>query len=102
MTVEYIRYTIDASRQAAFVEAYQKAADFLDQSNFCLGYELTHCEEEKEQFILRIEWTSTDDHLNGFRKSAEFRAFLGHIRPFFNDIEEMNHYALTSVVKKKQ
>lgn len=100
MVIEYIRYKIENSKQNAFVEAYQKAAKFLDQSNYCLGYELTHCKEDKENFILRIEWTSTDDHLNGFRKSTEFREFLSHIRPYFNDIEEMNHYELTKVIKK--
>jgi len=101
MTVEYIRYKIDAPRQESFVEAYHKAAEFLDKSAHCLGYELTHCEEDPENFILRIEWTSTEDHLNGFRKSPEFRQFLNHVRPFFNDIEEMNHYQLTKVLKKK-
>ncbi len=99
MVVEYIRYKIDSERQNSFVDSYQKASTFLDQSNYCLGYELSHCEEEKENFILRIEWTSTDDHLNGFRKSSEFREFLNHVRPYFNDIEEMNHYELTSVIK---
>lgn len=102
MVVEYIRYKIDKPRHAAFIEAYQNASSVLDASKFCLGYELTHCEEDKENFILRIEWTSTEDHLNGFRKSIEFREFLGHVRPFFNDIEEMNHYELTKVVSKQQ
>lgn len=101
MIVEYIRYKIDAARQESFVEAYQKAAEFLDLSGFCLGYELSHCEEDTENFILRIDWTSTEDHLNGFRKSKEFAQFLPHIRPFFKDIEEMNHYKLTKVLKRK-
>jgi len=56
MIIEYIRYKIEQAKQVAFVEAYQKAAEFLDQSISCLGYELSHCEEDKENFILRIEW----------------------------------------------
>lgn len=101
MIVEYIRYHIENSRQESFVEAYQNASEFLIKSEFCLGYELTHCEENKENFILRIEWTSTQDHLNGFRKSSEFRQFLNYIRPYFNDIQEMNHYELTKVMGRK-
>jgi quinol monooxygenase YgiN len=85
-----------------FIQAYQSASKQLLDSEFCLGYELTHCQEEVDHFIMRIEWTSTEDHLNGFRKSPEFRDFFNHIKPFFNNIEEMHHYNLTEVAKKKQ
>lgn len=92
MTVEYIRYRIDDARQDDFLSAYRRAAESLDASGYCLGYEMAHCEEEPDRFILRILWTSTDDHLAGFRSSAEFRTFFGHIRPYVDDIEEMQHY----------
>ena len=101
MIVEYIRYKIQEERHGSFIKAYEEAAQVLDQSSYCLGYELTQCEEEPDQFILRIEWTSTNDHLNGFRKSPEFGRFLSHVRPFFNDIQEMNHYQRTIVVSKE-
>lgn len=102
MTVEYIRYTISSGKQAEFIDAYVLASKQLDSAEHCLGYELTQCEEEPENFILRIEWTSTEDHLNRFRKSQEFMAFLGHVRPFFNNIAEMNHYGLIKVVKRNK
>jgi len=98
MVIEYIRYRIVSERQEGFIEAYRQAAKALDESDYCLGYELSHCEEEPERFILRIKWTSTEDHLQKFRPSAEFRAFLPHIRPYVGDIEEMQHYRLTDVV----
>ena len=72
MTIEYIRYKVDAAQRAPFIEAYTKAAHQLNGSAYCKAYELTECEEEEGQFILRIEWTSTEDHLNGFRKSEGF------------------------------
>ncbi len=101
MIVEYIRYNIEDDKKDAFLQAYTSASAQLDNSEYCLGYELTQCEEEPQSFILRIEWTSTEDHLNGFRKSSDFPEFLQHVRPFFNNIREMNHYQLTSVKRKK-
>ena len=92
MTVEYIRYRIDDARRDAFIAAYAEAAKALDDSEYCLGYQLTQCEEEPERFILRIRWTSTDDHLGRFRTSEQFRRFLPPIRPYVGDIEEMQHY----------
>ena len=47
--------------------------------------------------MLRIRWTSSEDHLQGFRRGPGFRQFFGAIRPYLSDIEEMRHYAATSV-----
>jgi quinol monooxygenase YgiN len=101
MTVEYIRYKVNPELKRSFVDAYASAARQLEDSPFCLAYELTECEEEDGQFILRIEWTSTEHHLNGFRNSAGFPEFFQHVKPFYNNIQEMRHYRCTGVYNKK-
>lgn len=92
MTIEYIRYVIDEERREAFVAAYAAAMVPLLASPFCQGAELARCIEAPEAFILRIEWTSVHDHMEGFRRSIEFQAFLAKIRPYIGDIAEMRHY----------
>jgi quinol monooxygenase YgiN len=101
MVVEYIRYSIPPESREAFVDAYRSASEQLDASEPCLAYELTECEEEPGNFILRIEWTSTREHLEGFRKSEVFPQFFQNIKAFIGNIEEMRHYGLTAVVKRK-
>ncbi|NGO79111.1 antibiotic biosynthesis monooxygenase [Streptomyces sp. YC504] len=96
-TVEYIRYTIPADGAEAFIAAYERAAEPLAASPQCVDYELRRCEEEPESFILRITWTSTSDHIETFRASAEFRTFFAEISPYVKDITEMRHYAPTGV-----
>ena len=100
MIVEYTRYKISEDRREAFVKAYEKAAEYLASSPACLAYELTHCTEEPDRYILRIEWKSTEEHLQGFRKETGFKEFFQLVKPFFHDIEEMQHYELTSVVRR--
>jgi len=97
-TVEYIRYRIALPDQQAFEDAYAKAAESLAASPECLDYELARCQEEPERYILRIRWTSVEDHLQGFRKGEHFPAFFSAIRPFVTSIEEMQHYLTTDVV----
>ncbi|MEE4422855.1 putative quinol monooxygenase [Streptomyces bugieae] len=98
MTTEYIRYTItDPARRTAFEQAYAAASEQLDAAPECLGYDLAHGVEEPEHYILRIEWTSVEDHLKGFRGGPHFPTFLAHVRPYIGDIEEMKHYESTSV-----
>jgi quinol monooxygenase YgiN len=91
--VEYIRYRVPSEGAADFVTAYRAAAVGLRASPYCLGYELACCVEERDRFVLRIQWTSVDDHLNGFRRSPQFREFYAHIAPYVDRIDEMQHYS---------
>jgi quinol monooxygenase YgiN len=102
MIVEYIRYKVKPEETEQFIQSYVNASVQLDESEYCIGYELAECEEEQGQFILRIEWTSTQEHLNGFRKSEVCPAFFANVKPFVANIQEMRHYRLTEVVQKKK
>ena len=102
MTIEYIRYKLEPAQSEAFLQAYCDAANQLDASPYCLAYELSECEEESGQFMLRIEWSSTEEHMNGFRKSEGFPAFFSKVKTYFSNIQEMRHYLVTEMVNRKE
>lgn len=95
-SLEVIRYNIPQDQQKNFEQAYIDAGSYLKASKYCLAYQVIHGKEETNHYIVLIHWTSMDDHLNGFRKSAEFMPFFNLVKPFFNNIEEMKHYEPTS------
>ncbi len=99
--VEIIRYSIPSDQQASFEEAYSKAGVFLQNSPYCLSYEVVQGSDEPQHYIVRIHWTSVDDHLTKFRKSAEFMSFFNLVKPFYNNIDEMKHYEETSIAWRK-
>jgi hemoglobin len=83
MIVEYIRYRIpDNDRHAQLQDAYKKAETFLEASPNCLGYEISHCVEKPEHYIVRIEWDSLDGHHKGFHASKDFKGFLKELNLF--------------------
>ena len=98
MVVEYIRYRIVGDREEEFESAYARAAASLAASEHCLAYELSRCVEDPEQWVLRIEWDSLEGHEQGFRRGPQFSAFFAAVKPFFEQIEEMRHYAPTTIV----
>ena len=102
MIVEYTRYKIDEKRRALFERAYEKAGEALRSSSNCLHYELSHCTENPDFYILRIEWDSEEGHLKGFRNSPEFKTFFALVQPYVKDIEEMRHYEAISLGEKSQ
>jgi hemoglobin len=96
--VEYIRYRIPEDRQAVFLADYGRAAQVLDRASQCVDYELSRSVDEPACHVLRIGWTSAEDHLQGFRGGDLFPEFLAAVRPYVGDIEEMRHYERTAVV----
>lgn len=97
MIREYIRYRIAEDAAEAFEAAYAEAARQLAAAPQCEDYELARCADEPACYILRITWTSAEDHLTGFRKGEHFPAFFAAIRPYVDAIEEMRHYVPTPV-----
>ena len=97
MTIEYIRYQLTKHGGDELISAYQTASKSLCASPHCLGFDLAQCEEAPDTFVLRIHWTSTEDHLQKFRKGPYFPPFLAAIQPFVSEIVEMRHYGVTSV-----
>ena len=97
MIVEYIRYKMPAADATTFEADYARAAANLAASPYCLGYTLDRCAEEPGAYVLRIRWTSAEDHLLGFRRSEHFGPFLAAIRAYVPRIEEMRHYEPTAV-----
>lgn len=93
MITEIIRYQIPPASAEAFARAYAAAGTILSASPHCLGWELLRCTESPESWTVLIRWRSAAAHLEGFRRSPEFREFLPHVQPFFSHILEMKHYA---------
>ncbi len=92
MIVEYLRYNVATDAAEQFVKDYRAASRELMASPYALSMDICQCVDEPEQFILRIEWTSAEDHLKRFRGSDSFRAFFAHIKSHVGAIEEMRHY----------
>jgi quinol monooxygenase YgiN len=62
----------------------------------CLAYDVSHGLEEPDSYVVRIEWSSLEEHERGFRQSARFGPFFAAVKPFLEQIEEMRHYRRTA------
>ncbi|MGL5922364.1 antibiotic biosynthesis monooxygenase family protein [Chroococcidiopsis sp.] len=101
MVIEIIRYNIPAGQESAFESAYEQAQQYLAESPNCLGYQLAHCVEEPNRYILRIDWDSIEGHMQGFRNSSYFPKFFQLVSPYIKSVDEMQHYKQTPIVLKK-
>ncbi|HWV75610.1 MAG TPA: antibiotic biosynthesis monooxygenase family protein [Pseudosphingobacterium sp.] len=101
-SIEIIRYNIPEQERSHFEKSYEAAGEYLQASEFCLGYQVIHGNEEPNHYIVIIHWTSQQEHLQGFRKSKVFIPFFDLVKPFYAHIEEMKHYEPTSNKWKRE
>lgn len=99
MILEVIRYLIADGREEQFEADYAAAAEHLDSSPHCLSYKLSRSKKERNRYVMLIEWDSAEGHLQGFRQSRDFGKFYALVKPYFNMIEEMEHYEKTNVAR---
>ena len=97
MIPEILRYQVPAAQAEAFEQAYARAGDSLKQSPHCQGFELLRSDKDPELYLLKILWDSADGHLQGFRKSEQFKAFFEQIRIYLPHLLEMEHYRATGL-----
>ena len=95
-SVEIIRYNVKQDQHTDFENAYIAAGKYLKASPYCLSYQIIHGKDEPDNYIVIIHWTSKEEYMNGFRKSEQFMPFFNLVKPFYNNIQEMKHYDVTS------
>ena len=83
MIREYLRYQIDADRRDAFIAAYRAGVGPLLASPYALAFDMAQCVEDPTQFILRIDWTSAEDHLKSFAAAMSSMPFLPMSNPMW-------------------
>ncbi|HEY9290149.1 MAG TPA: antibiotic biosynthesis monooxygenase [Microlunatus sp.] len=94
---EYIRYRIPADLADAFEADYARAVEELKTAPQCHDFELSRCLDDPASYLLRINWSSVEDHLQGFCGGTQFAPFFDAIGRYVDAIEETRHYRTTSI-----
>ena len=80
MILEVAIFAVKPEAIADFEAAYKQASPLIGRAKGNLGHEMRRCLETKGRYILTVKWASIEDHLEGFRNSAdiqEWRRLLG-------------------------
>lgn len=103
MVIEVIRYAVRLGDEAAFEDAFRRAAVLLEASSHCLGFTLTRSTRDRHRYMMSVYWDSPDGHLIGFRQSGSFAQYQELTAPYAEMVEETGHYRKTGIeLTKKQ
>lgn len=75
-----------------FKDAFIEASKIISSMKGYVGHELQKCIEVEHKYILLVRWETLDDHVVGFRQSAEYRQWKALLHHFYDPFPTVEHY----------
>ena len=85
MILEVAILYVREGEEVQFEKDFLKAGDFISSIKGYGGHSLRKCLEQKNKYLLLVDWGNLADHTEGFRRSAaylEWKNLLHHYDPF--------------------
>jgi heme-degrading monooxygenase HmoA len=75
-----------------FIESFQQAGAIINKVKGYISHSLQQCLEEDHRFLLTVKWETLEDHVIGFRKSAEYENWKALLHHFYHPFPVVEHF----------
>ena len=82
---------VKSGMESAFEEGVTKAVPLFRRAKGCRSMELRRSVEHPTRYHLVVGWETVEDHMVGFRQSADFQAWRDLVSHCFARPPEMEH-----------
>jgi heme-degrading monooxygenase HmoA len=79
-------------RTAEFEAAFRTASPIIASSPGCLSHSLKKCVENRNRYILLVEWRNLEDHTVAFRQSASYAEWKRLLHHFYDPFPTVEHF----------
>jgi heme-degrading monooxygenase HmoA len=92
MIKEVAVLNIKKRQSALFETAFNEAQLIISSMKGYIKHELLKCLEEEDKYLLIVEWQTTEDHTEGFRKSKDYMQWKNLLHHFYEPFPVVEHY----------
>ena len=92
MILEVAILNVIPGREDAFLEAFSIAQNIISKMTGYKSHQLKRCIENRNRFILLVDWEKLTDHTEGFRGSKEYQEWKGLLHHFYDPFPTVEHY----------
>ena len=96
MILEMAILPVRAGAAAGFEAAFKLASPIIARAKGHISHELQRCVEHPERYVLLVRWETLDDHMVGFRESADFQEWRALLHYFYDPKPEVLHYEVVA------
>lgn len=92
MILEVAILNVRPGQSEAFQAAFQQAQTILARMPGCQRHELRRCLEDRDRYLLLVDWDCLESHTEGFRGSPEYQRWRALLHPFYDPFPVVEHY----------
>ena len=77
-----------------FEAAFAEASQYIAASPGYISHQLQRCLEDRNRYVLLVNWRTLEDHTQGFRGSARYEHWRRLLHHFYDPFPTVEHYEL--------
>lgn len=94
MILEVAILNVKQDGAGEFEAAFAEAQTIIATMPGYVSHELRRCMETANRYILLVRWRRLEDHVEGFRGSAEYQQWKQLLHHFYEPFPVVEHYEL--------
>jgi heme-degrading monooxygenase HmoA len=96
MILEVAVLNVKPGQGAAFESAFAAAQPIISSMPGYISHQLQRCLEEKDKYLLLVQWQRLEDHTVGFRQSSQYQEWRRLLHHFYDPFPTVEHYAVVA------
>ncbi len=92
MILEVAILNVIPGLEAEFEVTFQQASTIITRMQGYGSHQIRRCIEQRNRYILLVEWETLEDHTVGFRGSPEYQRWKQLLHHFYSPFPEVEHY----------
>ena len=92
MILEVAILNIKEGAEIDFENDFKNASKFISAIKGYINHSLSKCIEQKNKYLLLVNWDTLNDHTIGFRQSKEYLEWKRLLHPYYDPFPIVEHY----------
>lgn len=102
MILEVAILEVKKGLESRFLEDFKKASEYISLIDGYLNHKLKRCIEQKNKYLLLVEWEKLEDHTIGFRQSEQYAYWKGLLHHYYDPFPKVEHFETTFEIKNEK
>lgn len=92
MILEVAILNVKTGQEQQFEADFKKAGVYISSIKGYIGHTLRKCIEQKNKYILLVDWETIEDHNINFRQSPEYLKWKQLLHHYYDPFPTVEHY----------
>lgn len=92
MILEVAILNVKSGEEENFERDFLTAVQYISSIKGYVKHSLRKCLEQKNKYVLLVEWENLEDHTIGFRRSLEYLVWKNLLHHYYDPFPTVEHY----------